>query len=201
MGKLTGLVTLVVLMLGCSVPVDVRLVSEVAGDLQAAPRVNGCSADEGLTFRADGSIETGITACAICRRYEDAYYARAAELGCDAAYPLDGCPIDDGASDCLLYTVESDLDWIATLETCDALVHVTGQIEEYGGHLCGAACTWTDPYAAPVTSSASQNAPRAISGGWDHDSCVAAAALPYECRGSYPACWCPNVPECDRCAS
>ena len=116
-------------------------------------RVHDCDPDEGLVLAADGTILEGITQCAICRRYEDAYTRRAAELGCAEPYPLDGCPIDEGAGNCQVDLVDHAADWVNELDTCADLLLYIGSRESYGGHECGDSCTWTNPYADPTVAS------------------------------------------------
>lgn len=143
--------------------------------------VNGCSPDADLVLGPDGAPTHGISACSICARIEGAYLARAAELGCTAPYPLDGCPIDEGQTDCLVWQVELAEADIAREGTCAAILAIAGDIEEYGGFECGDACTWTDPYAVPVSSDTVQADPLAVSGGWrDHHAC--APGTPYAAR-------------------
>lgn len=131
-------------------------------------RVNDCSPDEGLVLADDGTILEGITQCAICRRYEDAYVRRAAELGCDAPYPLDGCPIDEGQGNCQVDLVVDATEWMDNFDTCKDLVLYAGSREMYGGHECGDSCTWTNPYADPlVTSSVADEYTNEYETNWD----------------------------------
>lgn len=150
------------------------------GASEHAERVNPCDPWEGAAFDEQGAQVRGITQCAVCRRSEDAFAARAAELGCVEAYPLDGCPIDEGRDDCLTYHADDQARFIAASETCVELVERAGSIEGIGGVECGDACRWSDPYAVPVTSDVPQPPPRNIAGGWDHLACC--PGTPYSVR-------------------
>lgn len=130
-----------------------------------------CGVDDDLLLAEDGSIVHGITQCSVCARVEASYHARAAELGCDAPYPLDGCPIDAGLTDCSVRQTGIIADFVRVAADCDELSGRAGTIESYGGIECGDTCTWSDPYSVPVTSTVEQPPPRNIHGGWDRDRC------------------------------
>lgn len=154
--------------------------------------VNACDPWEDVQRDDTGAIVHGISQCAICRRFEDAYYQRAAELGCAEPYPLDGCPIDVGGTDCIVDTVEewADGSWATD---CAMLVRWFGQLESLGGYLCGDACTITNPYAVSVTSTVVQE-PRPISNpSWGLDWCC--PDTPYALRERCPF-WCDGPNEC-----
>jgi len=143
--------------------------------------VNDCDPWEGVERDASGEIVHGVTQCAICRQFKDAYNARAAVLGCGAPYPLDGCPIDEGLDDCSIWQIAESVYSYGAIPDCETLLEVAGRIESFGGIECGDTCTWSDPYANPVHSDVEQPPTTPISGGWG-DRYACCPGTPYEAR-------------------
>lgn len=103
--------------------------------------IEACSPDEGLVLGPDGAVDVGITQCALCRRFEDAYEARSRELGGCAPFPAEAC-VDEGLSDCLVELVDAWADFGWALD-CEDLETYAAAPETYAGFVCGPDCAVT----------------------------------------------------------
>lgn len=106
-------------------------------------RVFACAADDGATV-VEGY--DAISSCALCRRVEDAYLARAAELGCGEPFPLDACPL--GALDgCFADQADWHADFVGSSATCEILLARTATIDNWSGFECGGTFCYAPPYS------------------------------------------------------
>lgn len=132
---ITALV-LVAALFGCTQPVE-----PAAGLLEDAPATAApCGPDDGLVLE-DGAVVHGISQCALCARFQSAYEARAAQLGCDAPFPASAC-VDEGLTDCLVEQVDewADFTWATS---CEQLHSYAARPETYDGFVCGDSCVTT----------------------------------------------------------
>lgn len=137
-------VAVMLLLFGCAADVE-----PTAYRAEASAAAAPCGPDEGLVRDASGAIVHGITQCALCRRFELAYEARAQELGCSAPFPADAC-VDEGLTDCLVAEVEewADFSWATS---CEQLTGYAARPETYHRFTCGEDCQLTGlPDAYPA---------------------------------------------------
>lgn len=157
MTKIT--ITLALLFTACALPVE-GTTHALTLDRNGDPLFNQCDPEEDLRLDAEGTIIHGISQCAICARIEAAYDAAAARLGCAEAFPFNGCPLDEGRTDCLIWQVDLEIEHLNTLATCADLQQRTGQRNSYTGFECGSTCRWSDGFANfETTSTLPQNDP------------------------------------------
>lgn len=90
--------------------------------------------------------EPSISTCGVCRRIEEAYYARASELGCGCEpFPMETCPLGtyDG---CFVWQADQHAQFIRDSISCDILVQRAGRLENYAGFECGGPSCLAPPY-------------------------------------------------------
>jgi len=126
---------LLALLSACAAPPS----SSPGASLEAAP----CGPDDGLEVGPDGEVLRGITQCAICRRFELAYEARATELGGCAPFPAGFCE-DRGLEDCGAELVDQWADFSWALD-CEDLERYAARPETYQDFVCGPDCELTGP--------------------------------------------------------
>lgn len=143
------LMTVAVLMVGCL---------EAEGPAEPMPveecpvfvLENQCDANDGLTAvpDRDGSETDGITACAGCRRIEDAFYERSTELGCCMPFPHAECPwlAEGRLSRCYAWQVDLQAAAIRSSASCEELDFRTALLDNWTGLECGGARCYAPPY-------------------------------------------------------
>ena len=109
--------------------------------------MNVCSADEGLTMVEghDGTLVEAVSACAVCRRAENGFNARAAELGCAAVGFPHECPLGD-AQGCYAWQAELFIDFLQASEACDTLFIRAANLRNWGGFECGGPYCFAPPF-------------------------------------------------------
>lgn len=116
------------------------------GSACGSAQVFECSPDDGLDTGDghDGPTEV-ISSCALCRRVEDAFDARSAELGCCADFPLDTCPLGE-VDGCFAWQADDHANFIRNSADCDVLLARIEHLPNWSGFECGGPYCFAPPH-------------------------------------------------------
>ena len=118
------------------------------------PRVFDCEPDDGAGL-VEGhryELEPAISTCALCRRAELAFDARAAELGCCEPFPLDACPLEAAGpfEGCLVWQAELHATFIREAISCELLLRRAGTVQNWSGFECGGRFCYVPPLVPEI---------------------------------------------------